>query len=45
MVKVLWEYHGVQYATWETEEWMRKKYPELFWGMTMNNFEDEILLS
>jgi hypothetical protein len=30
IVKILWEHHGVQDATWETEEWMRKKYPELF---------------
>jgi hypothetical protein len=29
MVKVLWEYHGTQDATWETEEWMNKKYPGL----------------
>jgi hypothetical protein len=30
MVKVLWEHHGVQDATWETEDWMRKKCPKLF---------------
>jgi hypothetical protein len=29
-VKVLWEHHGVQDITWETEDWMQKKYPELF---------------
>jgi hypothetical protein len=29
MVKVLWEHHGIQDATWETEEWVKKKYPEL----------------
>jgi hypothetical protein len=30
MVKVLWEHHSVQDATWKTEEWMKKKYPKLF---------------
>jgi hypothetical protein len=29
MVKILWEYHGTQDVTWETEEWVKKKYPEL----------------
>jgi hypothetical protein len=29
MVKVLWEHHGAQEGTWETEEWVTKKYPEL----------------
>jgi hypothetical protein len=29
MVKVLWEHHGMQDATCETEEWMKKKYPNL----------------
>jgi hypothetical protein len=28
MVKVLWKHHGAQDATWETEEWMNKKYPD-----------------
>jgi hypothetical protein len=27
MVKVLLEHHRVQDATWETEDWMKKKYP------------------
>ena len=30
LVKVLWSNHVVEEATWETEEDMRKKYPELF---------------
>ena len=30
LVKVLWRNHRVEEATWETEEDMRKKYPELF---------------
>jgi hypothetical protein len=29
MVKVLWEHHGTQDATWETEEWIKKRYPNL----------------
>ena len=43
LVKVLWQYHDVQEATWETEEKMRAQYPELFTTSGMN-FEDEILL-
>ena len=30
MVKVLWKNHALEEATWEVEEDMRKKYPELF---------------
>ncbi|KAL0539811.1 hypothetical protein IC582_024032 [Cucumis melo] len=30
LVKVLWRNHGVEEATWEREEDMRTKYPELF---------------
>ncbi|KAA3484508.1 DNA/RNA polymerases superfamily protein [Gossypium australe] len=30
LVKVLWQRHGVEEATWETEEAMRKQYPNLF---------------
>ena len=30
LVKVLWRNHGVEKATWETEEDMQKEYPELF---------------
>ncbi|KAA0042391.1 ty3-gypsy retrotransposon protein [Cucumis melo var. makuwa] len=30
LVKVLWRNHGVEEATWETEEDMRAQYPELF---------------
>ena len=40
LVKVLWQYHDVREATWETEKKMRELYPRLFHeGM---NFEDEI---
>ena len=30
MVKVLWTNHNTEEATWEVEEHMRQKYPELF---------------
>ncbi|XP_071921808.1 uncharacterized protein [Coffea arabica] len=30
LVKVLWRNHGIEEATWEMEEEMQKKYPELF---------------
>ena len=32
LVKVLWDHHGVEGATWELESDMRNKYPELFTG-------------
>ena len=30
MVKVRWKNHGIEEATWETEEKMRRDYPHLF---------------
>ncbi|XP_052878932.1 uncharacterized protein LOC128285498 [Gossypium arboreum] len=30
LVKVLWHRHGMEEATWETEESMRSQYPNLF---------------
>ena len=30
LVKVLWEHHGVEEATWELETDVKKRYPELF---------------
>ena len=42
LVKVFWQHHGMEEATWEPESTMRAQYPQLFdSGM---NFEDEILL-
>ena len=42
LVKVLWQHHGKEEATWELEATMRSQYPQLFdSGM---NFEDKILL-
>ena len=32
LVKVLWQKHGIEEATWEPEEVMRKQYPNLFTG-------------
>ncbi|KAA3484168.1 Retrotransposable element Tf2 protein type 1 [Gossypium australe] len=32
LVKVLWQWHGVEEATWEPEEPIRKQYPNLFIG-------------
>ena len=42
LVKVLWQHHGREEATWEAEATMRAQYPQLF--SSGNNFEDEILL-
>ena len=39
-VKVLWQHHGGEEATWEPEATMRAQYPQLF--SSGNNFEDEI---
>ncbi|KAJ8900113.1 hypothetical protein K2173_024229 [Erythroxylum novogranatense] len=40
LVKVLWQHHGIEEATWEPEEIMKAQYPQLFEsGM---NFEDKI---
>ena len=42
LVKVLWQHHGMEEATWEPEATMRAQYPQLFdLGM---NFEDKIIL-
>ncbi|KAK5775382.1 hypothetical protein PVK06_043266 [Gossypium arboreum] len=42
LVKVLWLKHGIEEATWETENTMRERYPNLFTGKL---FGDENLLS
>ena len=42
LVKVLWQYHGMEETTWEPESTMRAQYPQLF--NSGINFEDEILL-
>ena len=42
LVKVLWQHHGREEATWEPETTMRAQYHQLF--ESVMNFEDEILL-
>ena len=42
-VKVQWSRHSEREATWELEEEMKQKYPQLFETTGMKNFEDEIL--
>ncbi|KAA3480441.1 Chromo domain-containing protein [Gossypium australe] len=32
LVKVLWQLHGLEEATWETEENMKSQYPNIFSG-------------
>ena len=42
LVKVLWQHHGREEATWEPEETMRAQYLQLLESGL--NFEDEIFL-
>ena len=42
LVKVLWLKHGIEEATWETENSMKERYPNLFAGKI---FGDENFLS
>ena len=42
MVKVIWKNHGLEEATWETAERMRRDYPQLFNDPGNLNFEDKI---
>ena len=42
LVKVLWQHHGREEATWKLEATMKAQYPQLF--DSSMNFEDEILL-
>ena len=30
LVKILWQYHGMEEVTWELEASIRERYPELF---------------
>ena len=39
LVKVLWQHHDMEEATWEPKSKMRVQYPRLF---SSGNFEDEI---
>ncbi|KAA3483095.1 receptor-like protein kinase [Gossypium australe] len=38
LVKVLWQKHGIEEATWESKDTMRKQFPNLF---TSKIFEDK----
>ncbi|RVW79670.1 Transposon Ty3-I Gag-Pol polyprotein [Vitis vinifera] len=40
LVKVQWSNHSVREATWELEEEMREKYPQLFQDSGMSSLED-----
>ncbi|RVW11914.1 Transposon Ty3-G Gag-Pol polyprotein [Vitis vinifera] len=40
LVKVQWSNHSIQEATWELEEEMREKHPQLFQDSGMSNLED-----
>ena len=40
LVKVLWSNHGIREATWELEEDMREKHPQLFQDSSMSSLED-----
>ena len=42
MVKVVWKHHGLEEATWETKEKMRRDYPHLFSISGNENFENKI---
>ena len=42
LVKVLWQHHGKEEATWEPKATMRAQYPQLF--IPDNNLKDEIPL-
>ena len=42
LVKVLWQHHDREEATWKLEATMKAHYSQLF--SSGNNFEDEILL-
>ena len=39
-VKVLWSNHSIREATWELEEEMREKHPQLFQDSSMSSLED-----
>ena len=40
LVKVLWSNHNIREATWELEEKMREKHPQLFQDSGMSSLED-----
>ena len=42
LVKVLWKNHTVEEASWEREDKMKSKYPELFVNESMYDFKEKI---
>jgi hypothetical protein len=44
LVKVLWRNHALKEASWEREDIMQSRYPDLFHNQGMYNFEDEIFV-
>ena len=42
LVKLLWQHHGMEEATWESEATMRTQYPHIFYSCM--SFEDGIIL-
>ena len=40
LVKVQWSNHNIREATWELEEEMREKHPQLFQYLGMSSLED-----
>ena len=40
LVKVLWRNHSIREATWELEEEMREKHPQLFQDSSKSSIED-----
>jgi hypothetical protein len=44
LVKVLWKNHALKEASWEREDIMQSRYPDLFHNQGMYNFEDEIFV-
>lgn len=36
LVKILWQYHGMEEATWESEELIKRQYPYLFQSLGMS---------
>ena len=40
LVKVLWRNHSIREATWELEEEMREKHPQLFQNSGKSSLED-----
>ena len=40
LVKVQWSSHDIQKATWELEDEMRDKHPQVFQDLSMSSLED-----